>query len=97
MIKNLEVVRIKDLQVPDDQWNGQIAIAVSDEYIHPKAGRQVVKIKISDTLWAVEANNLEVVSPNEKDDFIKGLDGNQIVEWSKCLWQPKLTSGKDPT
>ena len=89
MVKIHDVVRIKDLPLKEDEWNGALALAISDEYIHPKFYKSVVKIKIADTLWAIETANVEVVSDSEKDSFIRTLEGNQMVEWNQCYWHPK--------
>lgn len=90
MVQIHDVVRIKNLPIPEDEWNGQLAVAISDEYIHPKHDKKVVRIKIADTLWAIECNNVDKVTDIEKFDYIRSLDGNQIVSWDICHWHPKI-------
>lgn len=84
-----DVVRIIDLKKPDDEYNGTLALCISDPFTHPIVYKQVVKIKIRDILWSIETCNVEVVNEADKVHFIRNLDGNQIVPWDQCFWQPK--------
>lgn len=89
MLQLHDVVRIKNLHPDPEGWNGTLALCISDEYIHPRFDKLVVKIKIADTLWAVEVGNLEQVNEAERLHYFRNLDGNQIVPWDQCHWHPK--------
>lgn len=88
MLSLHDVVRIKELGDQEKEWNGTLALCISDEYVHPKFNKLVVKIKIHDTLWAIEAANVETVNEAERLEYFRNLDGNQIVPWEQCHWQP---------
>lgn len=88
MLELHDVVRIKELRKPEDEWNGTLALCISGEYVHPKLGVTVVKIKIADTLWAIEVANVEKVNEAERLNYFRTLDGNQVVRWEQCHWQP---------
>lgn len=88
MLQIHDVVRIKELTKPEDEWNGTLALCISDEYVHPKFDKTVVKIKIGDMLYAVEIGNLEKVNEAERLHYFRNLDGNQLVQWSQCHWHP---------
>jgi hypothetical protein len=90
-----DVVRIKGLLKPDDTWNDTLCIVISEAYIHPEARTLVIRVKIYETLWAVEPGNLEKVTEAERLAYFRGYDGNRIVEWSKCLWQPDPNFRRD--
>lgn len=88
MLQLHDVVRIKELKFKEEEWNGTLALCISDEYIHPKFDKVVVKIKIADTLWAIEVANVEKVNEAERTHYFRNLDGNQIVQWEQCFWKP---------
>jgi len=95
MLRTHDVVRIFGLQHPEDEYNGALAICISDIYTHPKYDKIVVRIKIGDSLWAIETKNVTKVTDVEKDDYIRSQDGNQIVMWSGCHWRPKINNEPD--
>ena len=84
-----DVIRVRDLHPPDENWNGTLAIVISNPYVHPIMYHHVVKIKIDDTLWAVEVRNVEKVSPAEKEAYFRNLESNRLVSWNQCQWKPK--------
>jgi len=88
MLQLHDVVRIKDLRNSEEEWNGTLALCISDEYVHPKLDCKVIRIKIADTLWAIELANVTKVTESERLEYFKNLDGNQIVPWEQCHWQP---------
>lgn len=88
MLQINDVVRIKELNAKEEEWNGTLALCISDEYVHPRFDKIVVKIKIRDTLWAIEVANVEKVNEAERIHYFRNLDGNQIVPWEQCHWQP---------
>lgn len=89
MLQLHDVVRIKELTHKEAEWNGSLALCISDEYVHPRFDKLVVKIKIADTLWAIEVANVEKVNDAERTHYFRNLDGNQIVPWDQCHWHPK--------
>jgi len=92
-----DVVRIKGLKSPEDQWNGQLALTISEPYHHPIHELLVVKIKISNTLWAIECANVEKVNDAERLHYFRTLEGNQIVPWNLCVWQPNKDFKREQT
>jgi hypothetical protein len=97
MLQLHDVVRIKDLKFKEDEWNGTLALCISDEYVHPRFDKLVVKIKIRDTLWAIEVANVEKVNEAERLHYFRNLDGNQVVPWEQCHWQPKERKQDGPS
>jgi hypothetical protein len=89
MLQIHDVVRIKELNSQEEEWNGTLALCISDEYVHPRFGKTVIKIKIRDTLWAIEVGNVEKVNEAERLHYFRNLDGNQIVPWDQCHWKPQ--------
>lgn len=97
MLQIHDVVRIKDLKNPEEEWNGTLALCISDEYIHAKMDVRVIKIKIADTLWAIEVANVDKVNEAERLHYFRNLDGNQLVQWEQCHWQPTKKDSKNDT
>jgi hypothetical protein len=85
-----DVVRIVDLRKPEDEWNGTLALCISEEYIHSRLDCRVIKIKIGDGLWAIEVGHVEKVDEEERLQYFRNLESNKIVEWSQCHWKPDL-------
>jgi hypothetical protein len=88
MFKIYDVVRIKGLRSPEDEWNGQLALVISEPYRHPIHELLVVKIKIYDTLWAIEVTNVEKVNDAERLHYFRSYEGNQVCTWEMCNWKP---------
>ncbi len=96
-----DVAKVKDLVSPDDIWNGTTVIIMSNPYEHPKTGCIVMNVMVDETTgWAVEAWNLEKVGEEEYDAYVdkryldpngtgEPYDGNKVVRWQNCVWQPK--------
>jgi len=97
MLKIHDVVRISQLRHPEDEWNGTLALCISDQYVHPKLYVDVIKIKIADSLWAIEVGNLEKVDEKERLEYFRNLECNKICEWSDCVWKPTKRIGHDRT
>jgi hypothetical protein len=105
-----EIARIRNLESPDDIWNGSEVVVMSRAYTHPKNDMLVINVKIDEaTGWAVEPWNLEKITEDEHDAYIdhrylnpngwsdthQAYDGNKVVKWSDCVWQPDPNFKRD--